>query len=320
MTSVKQVELEAIGWVIRLREASEQDWQAFTAWLETDPAHAAAYEEAALVDAEAEELLPIREEPEVHESAPAVAAVRADGARRHGRRQFLGWGIAASLLLTTFYVTLGGSAGETVIETGPGERREFVLGDGSRIELNGGTRIVIDEGRERYAKLERGEALFHVVHDAARPFEVAAGDSLLRDMGTVFNVVHEQERLEVAVSEGAVLYNPGREAKNLLPGMSLRKATNGVRVERLDPGSVGGWRQGRLVYSAAPVAEIAGDLSRNVGVQVGAAPDVATRPFTGVIMLEGKPGAVLARTAALLGLSAHKTAGGWTLTKASAPT
>ena len=50
MKNRKEIEAEAVGWVIRLREAGEADWDAFTLWLEADPEHLAAYEEAALAD------------------------------------------------------------------------------------------------------------------------------------------------------------------------------------------------------------------------------------------------------------------------------
>ena len=33
------IEAEAIGWVIRLRDSGADDWSAFTDWLEADPAH-----------------------------------------------------------------------------------------------------------------------------------------------------------------------------------------------------------------------------------------------------------------------------------------
>lgn len=35
---------QAIAWHLRLRDASVADWEDFTAWLESDPAHNAAYE------------------------------------------------------------------------------------------------------------------------------------------------------------------------------------------------------------------------------------------------------------------------------------
>ncbi|MFN7000190.1 MAG: FecR family protein [Elioraea tepidiphila] len=301
---------EAIGWVIRLREAGDADWAAFTEWLEADPAHAAAYDEAALADADAATLLPAEPATPARPVLPARSAPA-----RPGRRAFLGWGVAASLALVAglSVVTLGGDGGYTVA-TGAGERREIALDDGSRILLNGASRVALDEDRPRFARLEEGEAMFHIVHDETRPFEVAAGDALLRDLGTAFNVVREGERLHVAVAEGEVVYNPGREARHLQPGMALTRSANGsLRVGEIDAAAVGGWRDGRLVYSGAPLAEVAADLSRNLGVAVRVAPAAGQRPFSGVIMLDGGAETVVARAAALLGLTARRDGKGWLL-------
>ena len=315
MKNRKEIEAEAVGWVIRLREAGEGDWDAFTFWLEADPEHLAAYEEAALADEGAEGLALAPAAMPASEEERVVAFPS-----RAPRRHFLGWAAAASILLTGTYVVLGTGGAPYAVETAAGERRLIARDDGSRIALNGGTRVTLDPDRPRYARLETGEALFEVVHDESRPFEVEAGGALLRDMGTVFNVLAERERLEVAVSEGAVLFNPAREAATITSGMALRRiAGQPARVERVGADAVGGWRQGRLVYSAASVGEVAADLTRNLGVRVAADQSVARLPFSGVIGLDGSREQVLARSAALLGLSLKRAGDGWLLTRASAP-
>ena len=48
----------AIDWTIRLKEGSAEDWRAFTAWLEADPAHAAVYDEVSRADATLGQLSP----------------------------------------------------------------------------------------------------------------------------------------------------------------------------------------------------------------------------------------------------------------------
>lgn len=303
-----QIDSEAIGWVIRLRDASSADWEAFTLWLEADPAHLAAYEVAASADAGAEGLAGAPARPQ-----PAWRPSDGRAPTRHGRRAFLGWGVAASLALAAGWTLLPGAGGGAyTVRTQPGERRNVDLPDGSRIALNGGTTIVLDKARPRFARVERGEALFDVVHDDKRPFEVEAGDALMRDMGTVFNVMHDDRGLEVAVAEGAVLFNPGRESKSLRPGMAARK----VRGAPLWTGraeGVGAWREGRLVYSSAPASRIAADLSRNLGVTVSVKGAAAELPFSGVIALDGPPREVLERAAALLGLRLSRSGSGWTL-------
>lgn len=310
LKSQRQTEDEAIGWVIRLRDGSAEDWEAFTAWLEADPANLAAYDVAALADADSE-ALPAAAPTPAWQPAPAIPAIPR---RSRDRRAFLGWGIAASLALFAGWFGVAESGSGYTVETAPGEQRTIALEDGTRIELNGSTRVRLDKDRPRFAELDRGEALFRVVHDGARPFEVEAGGSLLRDLGTVFNVVRTDASLDVAVSEGAVLFEPDGERKNLSPGMALSKARGArAQVTRVDNDAIGAWRQGRLVYSGAPVSRIAVDLGRNLGVDVKTEAGVGVRPFSGVIMLDGGKEEVLSRAAALLGLEVARAGDGWVM-------
>ncbi len=317
-------EEEAIAWVVRLRDAGADDWAAFAAWLEADSAHLAAYEEAALADLDAEEL------------APAPRPVRpawtpaAEPDHRPGRRRFLGWGagaMAAAVAGLVAWTTIPAGAALYAVETRPGEHRRVDLADGSHIDLNGASRIQLDRNNVRYASLEQGEALFTIVHDEARPFEVEAGGARMRDLGTIFNVVAERGAVEVGVAEGRVLFDPGGAAVDLSPGMSLRRAGASARpvVMRGAPAAIGGWRAGRLSYRSAPVEQVAADLSRNLGVSVRASPAVARQSFTGVIMLDpdrpgSDSGAAVRRAASLLGVSAGRSGDGWILTVESSGT
>jgi transmembrane sensor len=314
LKSKSEIEDEAIGWVIRLRCGDARDWETFTAWLEADPAHARAYEEMALCDAESGEIIASISHAQGYLSGPRTPARAAGAHHRFGRRAFLGWSLAASLLLVTGYAVTRENAGPYFLETGLGEHRIIDLADGSRVELNGGTKVILDSDRPRFARLERGEALFHVVHDSSRPFEVKAGDAILRDLGTIFNVVREEGRLEVAVSEGAVVYNPDREAANISAGMALRKEAGAQTwLGRVETRGVGSWREGRLVYTGAPVSRIAADLERNLGLPVAVEPQAASLAFSGVIMLEGERTTVLKRAAALLGVRLSPDGEGWIL-------
>lgn len=304
-----QIEEEAIGWVVRLRGATAEDWDRFTDWLEADAAHAAAYEEAALADEALGDLA--GPDPLV---VPRPLPQAPD--RRWGtRRMFVGWGIAAAIAGVIGYGAMQPSQDLYAVETGAGQRQTVQLADGSRIDLNGGTRLTLDRANARFARLERGEALFTVVHDDQRPFEVEAGGALLRDMGTVFNVESRDGVMEVGVAEGAVLFNPDREAVNLTPGMTLRAARGEAVVSRAQPDAITGWREGRLTYASAPVADVAADLSRNLGVPVAAAGEIAARPFTGVIRLDRQPEQDVRRAALLMGVGARRTEQGWILTE-----
>lgn len=303
----EQIEAEAIDWAIRLRDAGPREWEEFTSWLEADPRHRQTYDEVALAEQEWGCL------PRI---TPRAVAVPHPSARPRwmDRRAFIAAGAAAFLVASVTVLSKRGAGSDYVIETAPGERRSVELADGSHIDMNGSTRLVLDTDRPRFAKLESGEALFTVVHDESRPFEVAAGGSVIRDLGTVFNVAHVGEKVEVGVAEGEVLFNPDRQAISLSPGMRLREQAGRVTVGRTDPEAISSWVEGRLSYSSAPVSRIAADLSRNLGVPVHTTPDVADRRFSGVIVIDSDQEKLFRRVAPLLGVAARRTGGGWLLT------
>jgi hypothetical protein len=54
----------------------------------------------------------------------------------------------------------------------------------------------------------KGEALFKVAKDPARPFKVRAGDATIIAVGTEFNVERDSDRAVVSVTEGRVVVKP----------------------------------------------------------------------------------------------------------------
>lgn len=99
--------------------------------------------------------------------------------------------------------------------------RSDTLPDGSQVFLNKQTRIEYSFNRRQdthTAKLS-GEAYFDIEHRDDRKFVVEAGETLIRDIGTSFNVsaYPESGSIEVVVDEGEVLFytkdNPGVQLK-----------------------------------------------------------------------------------------------------------
>ena len=293
---------EARRWVIRLQDAAFADWDAFSDWLERDPAHLTAYNAAVDADAAMAELFRL---------APANAVEPPVPAPR--RLYWIGGGaVAAALALALGWTSLSGPDARRDYATRPGERREIALADGSKMVLNGATRVALLD--KRHAELIEGEALFEVRHDAADPFIVRAGDVTLEDAGTVFNVVRDETGLRVSVAEGAVIYQPRAEAVRLSPGDALTVTAAGrPEVARTPPADVGAWRGGQLVYRNATLDRVTADVSRNLGVRVRAGKGTGAIPFTGTISTQGGPGAVIERVAALTGTRATRVGDGWTL-------
>ena len=291
----------ALDWVVRTGDPAFDDWEGFQAWLEADPRHAAAYHAAAL---------------DVEDMAAATPA--APAAVVHRTRRWPAWAggaVAASLALVAGYAALDMRADPYAVETRAGAMRTVALADGSAVTLGGATRVMLDRKDPRTATLERGQAMFVVRHDARDPFEVRVGGARLVDVGTAFDVKRTRGETRVAVSEGAVDYNPGSDGIRLTRGQGLVASDDGaaVRVLAVDVAGVGSWRNSVLAYEGATLAEVADDLSRALGVDLRADPAVARRPFSGSIAtskLDGDP----VRVAPLLGVAVRRRGDHWVMT------
>ena len=300
---------EAALWMARARDPRFDDWDGLTAWLEADPAHNLAYEAAfAAHDLTADARLM---------ETPAIAPGPVGATRRVA--WWAGGGIGVAAAAAALFVVLMPTAGTAlmVTETGPGEQRTVGLPDGTQIALNGGSRLVLNAKDGRTARLERGEAMFSVVHDEARPFTVDVGGQRLVDLGTRFDVLRSARGSEIAVVEGAVLYDPEGAAVRLGPGRVLRKSdrSNLVEVSDIDPAIVGTWRSGRLIYRGARLGRVADDIARLTGEPISIAPDLAERAFTGVIVVpDGDRGRFINRLGLVLDVDIAKRSQGYYLT------
>lgn len=310
-------------WAIRLRDPAFADWDAFIAWLEADAAHNPAYE-AALAELDAADALFDVPPAPAWAAAPEPVHVTANDVDTV--RPLPRWRLHAVAACAAAVAVVGGwfaienrSPARLEYATAAGERRTIALADGSRIVLNGGTRLSLDPGNPRDVAMAEGEAVFDVRHDASRPFVITtAGGTRLVDVGTRFNVDTKDGALAVAVAEGAVMYQGGRSAGGdirLDAGKQLSRASlDAMPVTRDVPrDEVGTWQSGQRHYSDAPLGEVAADLSRNIGVPVAVDEAVSGRRFSGTITLDGDATAVMARIAPVLDVGTRKEKHGWRL-------
>jgi transmembrane sensor len=302
---------QAIAWHLRLKDANEEAWIEFAEWLDADPAHNLAYEAVADCDAQMSPLLERASFPtgEEHEQPPEVSnddhglqqGVRRDAPGRKAWR----WGaLAASIAVAGLFggqMMLNGDA-RYAVETTPGEARTVSLADGSRVSLNGGTRIILDKNNTRSVEIARGEARFSVRHHDSDPFTVVVGEQRLVDIGTVFNVVRTDQQLRVGVAEGAVRFEGPGQTVNLRAGDSLAANTRGkIEISQSPVPSIGSWASGKLVYDQAPLGQVAEDLRRSTGISLELPPRMGSRSFSGVIQTDGGTEMVRARLEELLG-------------------
>jgi len=300
-------------WAIRAHDASFADWDGLTAWLESDPRHLTAYE-AALDDDDWAAQNFAAHPPVAAATAPAHSPLR-------GRWFAFGGAMAAALVAVVGSTVLLRDAPVREVATAHGEHRTIELADGSRVMLNGNTRLSFDPDVPRQITLAQGEALFEVKHDAKDPFVVVADGTRLVDMGTVFNVVRSGDALDVAVAEGAVDYEAGKQRIRLNPGDALSRAGRDAApaLRRASPEGIGSWQSGQLQYDDATLDQVASDLSRNTGRSIRVANGAGRIRFTGTLVLRGPPREVLARAGPLLGVTFAEQGDSWTMTPAHAP-
>lgn len=303
---------EALMWHIRLsnEEASAQDWARFTEWLESHAANADAYD----VVTNADELLSqtLIHAPKLHAAQNDNEQVPTKWFQRRPLQAF------AALIVTALLASpmLLPSRNLDLYSTKSGEVREIALNDGSKISMNGGTRLYLDRKSQRFAKLEAGEAAFSIRHNASDPFVIETNAATLQDVGTVFNVRQDGENLEVSVAEGAVRLNPDYDAVTISSGKKLRVSkSNPVPIITVtDPETVAAWRRGQLTYQDTPLSSIAVDLSRAIGEEVTVASELGKHRFTGVIQVEKDHKLLFRRLEGLLSVRAKHTGTGWRLT------
>lgn len=308
------IRARAVEWHIRLREGDDATWEAFAEWLAEDVRHAEAYDVVEAADLAIEPLLP---RVVFHEAANDIdddERPHAQPSPRRWHRGLIGGAIAASIAVAVLLIPGMGSSRYDVV-TAPGERQVVALDATTEVTLNGGTRMTFDRGNPRFASLASGEAYFRVRHDERNPFRLQVGDNIVEDAGTIFNVVHAGGEVRVAVAEGKVVYNPGASAVSLDAGQALldRGRADRVQVSAVPVAVVGSWKTGSLVYSAAPLSRVAGDIGRTLGVRIDVAPSIASRPFSGTIALDGSGPGQLGRLSPALNVKFDKRQDGWVM-------
>ncbi|QQN74315.1 FecR domain-containing protein [Croceicoccus sp. YJ47] len=268
MTIDDTVRNEAAAWAVRTVEDDFDDWGAFTAWLEQSPDHARAYDLTMAAAADGAQAFAAELRSTAPGSvSPPVPANDFEPVFDRAPRRWLGPAMAACLAVVAALWLWQWFDRATVYHTEAGEMRNIALADGSTIRMAGATRLALDAGETRHARLEQGQAVFDIRHDEDNPFEVEIGGARLVDAGTVFEVTVRDAEVDVAVAEGAVIYNPAGQGARIEAGQTLVFARDGHSIRRgtMPVAQIGEWTTGRLTFQDAPLSRVADDLSRATG-------------------------------------------------------
>ena len=306
---------QAAGWLALQRsgEMSSSDEAELERWLQAEPAHAAAFENARRAWALAELA---RDHPEVlslREEAVLARAKTSDWKRRLlpiAASIAIAFVLAGALMwgpapLDTMRMLFGPIRQE--LQTSVGQRSEITLPDGSVVTLDTDTRIrTIESRRERRVELLKGQAFFRVAKDPGRPFVVAAGDRTVTAVGTKFGVRIDNDRFQLTMVEGVVKVEaplstrpgapPRIQAATMGAGSQLIAVVNRQwTIKPIDPLKETGWTRGLLIYEATPLEKVAEELNRYSDRKIVIDdPSVARRLVNGTFRANDIDGAVTA--------------------------
>lgn len=282
----ERIVAEAAEWHARL-DSPEMDWEAFGVWLDADPAHRAAYDDVAILDAEIDErreaigaMLPANDDV-VSQTLPG----------RTSRRWWTGGGLALTAALAVLLLpitSIFNSAAPVIYRTGPTEIRTVALKDGSRIVVDRNSELALNDGAAPRIDMKAGSAWFDIRHDPDRAMVIAAGDYEVRDIGTRFDVVRSNGHLSVAVADGRVSVGPrGGAATTVEAGhrLDIAERDDQAVMRAADARTMGSWRGDRLVYDNTPLSLVALDLTRYVGRPVTVDPAIADLRLSGVLTI-----------------------------------
>lgn len=301
---------EASSWYARVNsdEATIEDSHALTQWLEADEKNVVAFHHVEDLMADVEDfsddlknLLEADTQPVADNANVLRPAVSFWQKKQPTIVRWAGGAIAASLVFLVMSASiLDVFSPETQPQTysaSAHEIQQIDLADGTHIDLNKNSRLEITmKPNSRHATLVAGEALFTVSKDTDRPFFVAVGDTQVEVVGTVFNVLRHAGDVTVTVSEGIVdvspLTNtlsatttPTFQKERLTAGLQLRhtEGTEGAAIRTVNASDIVAWRDGQLVYSNAPLSEVAQDLKRYFNLDIQVHEGAADFTFSGVL-------------------------------------
>ncbi|RYY33490.1 MAG: DUF4974 domain-containing protein, partial [Sphingobacteriaceae bacterium] len=162
-----------------------------------------------------------------------------------------------------------------------GNITNVVLGDGTKISLNGGSKLKYPDtfrGNLREVSIE-GEAFFDVAHDADKPFIVHTGDISTHVLGTSFNIkaYADEQLLKVDVVSGKVGIVPSGNVEFktvfLTPaeGIVYNKDKRTIsKSSNVDVDVLTKWKEGKLVFKKSPLPEVIKTLHRKFNYSIKA--------------------------------------------------
>lgn len=271
------------------------------AWLNADPAHGLAWQQVEK----------LREQLQSVPGSPSIHALQIKQRQDHSRRTVLR---GFALLATA--AAFGGVAWQQAPvstwtashRTGRGDRREYILADGTQLILNTATTLdVLEVAGARLIRLYEGEIYIRTGKSAppgrptAKALQVHTEQGVVLPLGTVFTVRCREDLTEVAVIEDQIELMPlsgGGYGRRVVAGEQARMSSREVSVAA-DDVLADSWTRGLLVAVDWPLSRLVAELGRYRSGVLRCDPAVAGLRVSGAFPVDDTERALQAITNAL---------------------
>ncbi|MND50103.1 fec operon regulator FecR [compost metagenome] len=285
---------QAIHWMLRLRNngGNTQLQQQCDTWRAAHHEHERAWQRVQTLNQELSTQL--RAVP----GASVAFETLEVSAQRLGRRQALK--MLAGVMMVGSAAWVGKDLAQfeqltSDFATATGERRSFMLPDGSRLRLNTHTAADLAfDARQRLITLKHGEMMVTCRTDSqvpARPLLVRNRDGLFEGFSARFVVRQDQDCTRVSVSEGRVaIHAPGQAGGSGLQWIQAgqafritRTSASPLLVQNMDAGA---WADGLIVTRNLRLADFLAEVGRYRNGHLSCADDIADLQLSGVFRLD----------------------------------
>jgi len=160
-------------------------------------------------------------------------------------------------------------------ETVAQEKTTIDLPDGTKVWLNQKSSLQYEKQFDKRIVHLEGEAFFDVAKMKGKPFEIYAGASKTRVLGTSFNVraYPDENKVEIAVETGKVDFSAEEDAKEnvlLIKGEFATYTKSSQEVEKLTLAKLNAaaWKKGALRFDNTSLEEVIESLERYYDIDI----------------------------------------------------
>lgn len=281
---------QAVGWLVRIESngATPEVLEACQRWRQANALHETVWQALQKSDATFQSLAALP-------GTVALDTLERLNGNHHSRRQALkllgvgllacgvtGWSLRESTL-----VPWGAD-----YATGVGERRQFLLSDGTRLQLNTASTVDVQLGAQRrLITLRRGEIFIDTGKDSADPggrrsFWVSTRHAQLQAIGTAFAVRDEQQGTRLRVEDGVVAIQGAGEPVLVAAGEEYLIDANGSHRVQVSTLNASAWTRGQLVAKRMHLGALSAELARYRHGWLHCDPAIAQLEVSGVFQLD----------------------------------